>query len=119
MSGVLTFQGSLGESQVFTSAAQLGGKGKLARGWRVLEARGTDWQGLSRCQGEETEEAVFEKPEVFPFESLAATQSHSLPWRRGSQTQPSAMVTATSFISSMNFSGLSAAGSREVEFRGH
>jgi hypothetical protein len=78
MSGVLTFQGSLGESQVFTSAAQLGGKGKLARGWRVLEARGTDWQGLSRCQGEETEEAVFEKPEVFPFESLAATQSHSL-----------------------------------------
>lgn len=45
----------------------------------VLETRrDLEWQGLSRCQGEEAERTVFEKPEVSPFESLAATQSHSI-----------------------------------------
>lgn len=54
------------------------GKESRERGWSVGSRRDLEWQGLSRCQGEEAERAVFEKPEVFPFESLAATQSPSI-----------------------------------------
>lgn len=82
-SGMLAFRGLLGESWAFNPPAHdrvLGwvGKESQQRGRSVASKRDLEWQRLSRCQGEEAERAVFEKPEVFPCERLAATQSRSI-----------------------------------------
>lgn len=80
---MLTFRGLPGESWAFNPVAHdrvLGWVGKESQqpGRSAGSERDLAWQGLSRCQREEAERAVFEKPEVFPCERLAATQSRSI-----------------------------------------